>query len=194
MIMLQVLELGGFGLLICVGAILLVLLAALVMIFNRLVVLKNRVDNAWAQIDVQLKRRADLIPNLVESVKGYMKHEKGVLEEVTKARTALMQAGTVEEKAKANNMLAGTLKTLFAVAENYPQLKASDNFKMLQEELAGTENKIAYARTAYNDSVLEYNQTIQVIPYNLVAGMFGHSVKQYFGATDAERQNVKVQF
>ncbi|MFA5412355.1 MAG: LemA family protein [Candidatus Micrarchaeia archaeon] len=186
--------LGGLGLLVCVGGIVLVLAAALVMIFNRLVVLKNRVDNAWAQIDVQLKRRADLIPNLVESVKGYMKHEKGVLEEVTKARTALMQAGTVEEKAKANNMLAGTLKTLFAVAENYPQLKASENFKMLQEELAGTENKIAYARTAYNDSVLEYNQTIQVIPYNLFAGMFGHAQKQYFGVTEAERQNVKVQF
>jgi len=194
MIMLQVLELGGLGMLVCVGGLLLVLLAALVMIFNRLVVLKNRVDNAWAQIDVQLKRRADLIPNLVESVKGYMKHEKGVLEEVTRARTALMQAGSVEEKAKANNALAGTLKTLFAVAENYPQLKASDNFKMLQEELAGTENKIAYSRTAYNDSVLEYNQTIQVIPYNLVAGIFGHAVKQYFGATEAERQNVKVQF
>jgi LemA protein len=182
------------GLVICVGGLLLVLVGALVMIFNRLVVLKNRVDNAWAQIDVQLKRRADLIPNLVESVKGYMKHEKGVLEEVTKARTALMQAGTVEEKSKANNALAGTLKTLFAVAENYPQLKASDNFKMLQEELAGTENKIAYSRTAYNDSVLEYNQTIQVIPYNLVAGMFGHSVKPYFEAAESERQNVKVQF
>jgi len=194
MIMLQVLELGGLGMVVCVGAILLVLLAALVMIFNRLVVLKNRVDNAWAQIDVQLKRRADLIPNLVESVKGYMKHERGVLEEVTKARTALMQAGTVEEKAKANNALAGTLKTLFAVAENYPQLKASENFKMLQEELAGTENKIAYSRTAYNDSVLEYNQTIQVIPYNLVAGIFGHSVKQYFEVAESERQNVKVQF
>ena len=194
MILLQVLELGGLGMLICVGGLLLVLIGALVMIFNRLVVLKNRLDNAWAQIDVQLKRRADLIPNLVESVKGYMKHEKGVLEEVTKARTALMQAGTVEEKAKANNALAGTLKTLFAVAENYPQLKASDNFKMLQEELAGTENKIAYSRTAYNDSVLEYNQTIQVIPYNLVAGMFGHSVKPYFEAAESERQNVKVQF
>jgi len=194
MIMLQVLELGGLGAVICIGGILLVLAGALVMIFNRLVVLKNRVDNAWAQIDVQLKRRADLIPNLMETVKGYMKHERGVLEEVTKARTSLMQAGTVEEKAKANNMLAGTLKTLFAVAENYPQLRASENFKMLQEELAGTENKIAYARTAYNDSVLGYNQTIEVIPYNLFAGMFGHSKKQYFEVQESERANVKVQF
>jgi len=194
MILLQVLELGGLGLAVCVGGLLLVLIGALVMIFNRLVVLKNRLDNAWAQIDVQLKRRADLIPNLVESVKGYMKHERGVLEEVTKARTALMQAGTVQEKAKANNALAGTLKTLFAVAENYPQLKASENFKMLQEELAGTENKIAYSRTAYNDSVLEYNQTIQVIPYNLVAGMFGHSVKPYFEVAESEKAPVKVQF
>lgn len=195
MIILQVgLGLGGLGGLLCIGAIILVLLGALVMIFNRLVVLKNRVDNAWAQIDVQLKRRADLIPNLVESVKGYMKHERGVLEEVTKARTALMSAGTVQEKAKANNALAGTLKTLFAVAENYPQLKASENFKMLQEELAGTENKIAYSRTAYNDSVLEYNQTIQVIPYNLFAGMFGHSVKQYFEVAESEKAPVKVQF
>ncbi len=194
MIMLQVLGLEGLGLAVCVGGLLLVLLGALVMIFNRLVVLKNRVDNAWAQIDVQLKRRADLIPNLVESVKGYMAHERGVLEDVTKARTALMQAGTVEEKAKANNALAGTLKTLFAVAENYPQLKASENFKMLQEELAGTENKIAYSRTAYNDSVLEYNQTMGVIPYNLFAGMFGHSVKPYFEAAEGEKAPVKVQF
>lgn len=193
MVMLQVLGLG-LETIVCIGGILLVLIGALVMIYNRLMVLKNRVDNAWAQIDVQLKRRVDLIPNLMETVKGYMKHERMVLEEVTKARTALMQAGTVEEKVKANNMLAGTLKTLFAVAENYPQLKASENFKMLQEELAGTENKIAYARTAYNDSVLEYNQTIQVIPYNLFAGMFGHSQKQYFAIEERERANVKVQF
>jgi LemA protein len=172
----------------------LAIVVAVVVIFNRLVVLKNRVDNAWAQIDVQLKRRADLIPNLVESVKGYMKHEKGVLEEVTKARTALMQAGTVQEKAKANNALAGTLKTLFAVAENYPQLKASENFKMLQEELAGTENKIAYSRTAYNDSVLGYNQTIEVIPYNLFAGIFGHKKRDYFEVAEGERAAVKVSF
>ncbi|MEW5997019.1 MAG: LemA family protein [Candidatus Micrarchaeota archaeon] len=191
---LQVLELGGLGTLICVGGLILVLIGAIVLIFNRLVVLKNRVDNAWAQIDVQLKRRTDLIPNLMETVKGYMKHEREVLENVTKARTALMQAGTVAEKAKAENVLAGTLKTLFAVAENYPQLKASENFKMLQEELAGTENKIAYARTAYNDSVLEYNQTIQVIPYNLFAGAFGHSKKDYFEVAEAERGPVKVKF
>lgn len=194
MIILQVFELGGLGLVVCVGGLLLVLLGALVLIFNRLVVLKNRVDNAWAQIDVQLKRRTDLIPNLIEAVKGYMKHEKGVLEEVTKARTSLMQAGTVKEKARAENILEGALKTLFAVAENYPQLRAVENFKMLQEELAGTENKIAYARTAYNDSVLEYNQTIQVIPYNLFAGMFGHAQKQYFEVAESEKGPVKVQF
>jgi LemA protein len=143
---------------------------------------------------VQLKRRADLIPNLMETVKGYMKHEREVLENVTKARTALMKAGSVKEKAKAENMLEGTLKTLFAVAENYPQLKASENFKMLQEELAGTENKIAYSRTAYNDSVLEYNQTIEVIPYNLFAGIFGHKQRDYFEVAESERGPVKVKF
>ena len=194
MILLQVLELGGLGLAVCVGGLLLVLIGALVMIFNRLVVLKNRVDNAWAQIDVQLKRRADLIPNLIETVKGYMKHEKTVLEEVTKARTSMMQAGTVKEKARAEGMLEGALKTLFAVAENYPQLRAVENFKMLQEELAGTENKIAYSRTAYNDSVLEYNQTIEVIPYNLFAGMFSHKKRDYFEVAESEKAPVKVQF
>ncbi len=180
--------------LICAGGILLAIILAVVLIFNRLVVLKNRVDNAWAQIDVQLKRRADLIPNLMETVKGYMKHEKTVLEEVTKARTSLMRAGTVKEKAKAEGMLEGALKSLFAVAENYPQLKASENFKMLQEELAGTENKIAYSRTAYNDSVLEYNQTIEVIPYNIFAGIFGHKQRDYFEVAEAERAPVKVKF
>lgn len=180
--------------LICAAAIVVALIAGIVLIFNRLVVLRNRVDNAWAQIDVQLKRRSDLIPNLIETVKGYMKHEKEVLENVTRARASLMQAGTVKEKARAEGMLEGALKSLFAVAENYPQLRATENFKMLQEELAGTENKIAYARTAYNDSVLEYNQTIQVIPYNIFAGMFGHTIRDYFEIAEAEREAVKVKF
>lgn len=176
-----------------IGLVVLVVVAFVVMTFNRLVSLRNRVENAWAQIDVQLKRRYDLIPNLVESVKGYMKHEKDTLTEVTKYRAALMTGG-VEERAKANNMLSQTLKSLFAVAENYPQLKANENFKMLQEELAGTENKIAYIRTSYNDSVLSYDNALEMFPSNIIAGMFGFKPKPYFEAPQAEKEAVKVKF
>jgi len=157
------LGLGLLPVLLCVGIVGLLLLGYIVMTYNRLVTLRNRVDNAWAQIDVQLKRRYDLIPNLMETVKGYMKHERGTLAEVTKYRAQLV-TGTVEEKAKANNMLTAALKSVFAVAENYPQLKANENFKLLQEELAGTENKIAYIRTSYNDSVLEYDNATEMFP------------------------------
>ena len=147
----------GLGLLGCVGIIglggIIVIGGFVFVTYNRLITLRNRVDNSWAQIDVQLKRRYDLIPNLVETVKGYVKHEKSTLTDITKYRAQLV-TGSVEEKAKANNMLTGALKSLFAVSENYPDLKANENFKMLQEELAGTENKISYIRTAYNDSVL----------------------------------------
>ncbi len=192
--------LGGIGLLGClviaVAAIAVVVALFVWMTYNRLVALRNRVENAWAQIDVQLKRRYDLIPNLMETVKGYMKYERGTLEAVTKYRAAIM-TGSVEDRANANNMLSQTLKSLFAVAENYPELKANENFKMLQEELAGTENKIAYIRTAYNDSVLEYTTAKQMFPASVVAGMFAAAfpAKPYFGTTtEAEREPVKVSF
>lgn len=171
-----------------------VLVLAVIMLFNSLIRLKNQVENAWAQIDVQLKRRADLIPNLIETVKGYMKHEKDVLEGVTKARTSLMNAKSVEGKAKAEGELEGTLKTLFAVSENYPQLKANENFIQLQEELTGTENKISYARQHYNDMVMEFNTKIQVFPNNMIAGIMKFTEKQMFEASEEERKNVKVKF
>jgi LemA protein len=178
--------------LIAGGAILLVL-AFVAMTFNRLVQLRNRVENQWAQIDVQLKRRYDLIPNLVDTVKGYVKHERETLAEVTKYRAQLMSGG-VEDKAQANNMLSDALKSLFAVAENYPDLKANENFKMLQEELAGTENKIAYIRTAYNDAVLDYDNSLEMFPSNIIASMFGFKPKEYFETPEAQREAVKVEF
>jgi len=164
-------------------------------IYNRLVVLRNRGDNAWHQIDVQLERRADLVPNLVETVKGYAAHEKGVFEAVTKARTQWAQAGSVKEKAEANEMLTSALKTLFAVAENYPDLKANQNFLMLQEELAGIESKIAYARQFYNDTILAYNNAQQVFPSNIIANMFKFKPKEYFEVEEAGKREVpKVGF
>lgn len=171
-----------------------VIVVIFVVLYNALVVLKRRIDNAWAQIDVQLKRRADFIPNLVETVKGYMKHERSVLENVTKARTAIMSAKTPGEKAKADASLGGALKTLFAVAESYPNLKANENFMQLQEELSGTETKIAYARQLYNDTVLNFNQTIAQIPWNIIAGILGYKEHEYFEVAEAERKAVKVKF
>src|SRR3989339_1603220 len=147
--------------LIIVGAIIL----GIILLYNRLIRLRLRVTNAWSQIDVQLKRRYDLIPNLVSAVKGYMKHEKGVLEEVTKARTSLI-TGSMATKAKASNQITEALKSIFAVAENYPQLKANENFLQLQEELSGTENKIAYSRQHYNDMVMTYNTKRETFPNN----------------------------
>ncbi|MDD5111341.1 MAG: LemA family protein [Candidatus Altiarchaeota archaeon] len=163
-------------------------------VYNGLIRLRNEVDNSFAQIDVQLKRRNDLIPNLVETVKGYATHERGVFENVTKARAAMMSAGTVKEKADASNILSGTLKSLFAVAENYPQLKANENFMQLQEELSGTENKIAYSRQHYNDMVMEYNVRIQVFPNNVIAGPLGFGKKELFATPEAEREVPKVKF
>lgn len=188
-------ELLGLGLLplACIGVIILGLLIFVVSMYNRLVVLRNRVENAWAQIDVQLKRRYDLIPNLMETVKGYMKHERTTFENITKYRAQLV-TGSVEERAKANNMLTDALKSLFAVAENYPKLEASKNFQMLQEELAGTENKISYIRTAYNDAVLQYDNAIEMFPGNIFAGVFGFKQKPYFEAPGGEKKAPKVQF
>ncbi|MFH1785493.1 MAG: LemA family protein [Candidatus Micrarchaeota archaeon] len=177
----------------CILGVGLLLLLYVVMTYNRLISLRNRVENAWAQIDVQLKRRYDLIPNLIETVKGYMKHEKSTFETITKYRSQLI-TGTPEEKVKANNMLTQALKSVFAVAENYPKLEASQNFRMLQEELAGTENKISYIRTAYNDSVLEYDNALQMFPSNIIAGMLGFKDKEYLEVPEEEKKNVKVQF
>ncbi len=171
-----------------------VFILAVISIYNSLVRIKNQVENSWAQIDVQLKRRFDLIPNLIETVKGYTKHEKKVLEEVTKARTSFLSATTVQQKGKAENMLEGTLKTLFAVSENYPKLQANENFLQLQEELSGTESKVAYARQHYNDMVMELNTKIQAFPSNVIARMFGFGEKEVYPVPEEERKNVKVQF
>ena len=171
-----------------------VLLLLVILLYNALVRIRNQVQNAWAQIDVQLKRRNDLIPNLIETVKGYAKHERGVFNEVTNARTQVMNAQSVEEKADASNMLSNTLKSLFAVAENYPDLKANQNFLQLQEELTGTENKIAYSRQHYNDMVMKFNTKIEVFPSNIIAGLFSFKQQDMFKTDEAEKQNVKVKF
>jgi LemA protein len=162
--------------------------------YNSLVVLRERIKEALSSIDVQLKRRADLIPNLVETVKGYEKHEKTVFENVTKARSALVSAKSLNEKAAADNMLTGALKSLFAVAEAYPDLKASDNFKELQQELTDTENKVSYSRQFYNSNVLEYNQRIKQFPANMIAGRFNFNPEEFFEAEDVDKKKVEVKF
>ncbi|HLC71725.1 MAG TPA: LemA family protein, partial [Candidatus Nanoarchaeia archaeon] len=149
--------------------------------------------NAWSQIEVQLKRRYDLIPNLVNTVKGYMKHERRVLENVTKMRAALVR-GSPAQKAAASNQITEALKSIFAVAENYPQLKANENFKHLQEELSGTESKVAYARQFYNDSVMQYNEALQVFPKNIFAKLFNFQPREFFETKGKEREAVKVTF
>lgn len=171
-----------------------VLVLAVVAIYNRLVRLRNRTDNAWAQVDVQLKRRYDLIPNLLETVKGYAAHERQTFEEVTRARTAAQEASGVEEQAQAENMLTGALRKLFAVAEDYPELRASENFQQLQGELAETENKIAVSRQIYNDSTLTYNNAVQTVPSNLIAGIFGFRTRVYFEVEDDTRNAPGVSF
>lgn len=180
---------------LAVLVVLAIIAVIIIAIYNSLVTLQKRVDNAWAQIDVQLKRRADLIPNLIETVKGYARFEKKVLTEVTKARTAIMSAKTPKQSAEADNMLAGALKTIFAVAENYPTLKANENFKSLQEEFATTENKISYARQFYNDSAMQFNTAIAVFPNKIFAGMFGFSKpREYFEIAEADKKPVKADF
>lgn len=171
-----------------------IVIVTLIHMYNNLVGLRNRVKNSYAQIDVQLKRRNDLIPNLVETVKGYASHEKGVLEEVTKARTGVMNATTVEETSAADNQLTGALKTLFAVAENYPDLKANSNFQQLQSELTDTEDKISYARQFYNDVVLKYNNACQQFPSSIMARMFGFKEETYFEAPASETTVPEVKF
>lgn len=163
--------------------------------YNRIISSSNRIDNAWSQIDVQLKKRADLVPNLVETVKGYMKHEQKAIEMVTKARERMLGAKEVKEKIDAGVGLAAALKTIFALAENYPDLKASENFKLLQEQLDGIESKIAYARQFHNDSVLTYNNAITTFPGRWFAQRMGRTQpKPYFEVTEAERAVPKVSF
>ncbi|MDQ6726156.1 MAG: LemA family protein [Actinomycetota bacterium] len=178
---------------ILIGVVVLVLLYAMVT-YNGLVRLRNRIQNAWAQIDVQLKRRYDLIPNLVETVKGYAAHEKGTFEAVTQARANALNAQGPAAQAQAENMISGALKSLFAVSEAYPDLKANQNFLSLQEELSGTEGRISYARQFYNDAVLRLNTKIQSFPSNILAGMFGFKEHEYFEADDTSRGPVSVQF
>lgn len=180
--------------LLIVAIVIVALLVYIWIAYNSLVALRERIQEALSSIDIQLKRRTDLIPNLIETVKGYAKHEKEIFENVTKARSALLTAGSVKEKAEASNMMERTLKSLFAVAENYPQLKASDNFKELQEELSDTENKIAYSRQFYNSNVLDYNTKIKSFPANMFARNFGFKEEVFFQTPETERGPVKVQF
>ncbi len=179
--------------------IILIIIVVLILIYlgstyNSFVVLRNRVKDQWAQIDVQLKRRFDLIPNLVETVKGYASHEKDTLEAVVKARNEYLSSDTPEGKIEANNDLNKVVTKLFALAESYPELKADTNFRELQTTLTETEDKISYARQFYNDVVMKYNNKVEVFPSNIVAGMFGFKTSAYFNVTEEERENVKVKF
>jgi len=181
--------------LLIIIAVIFVIGIGIVGIYNGLVTLKNKVDEGWADIDTQLKRRYDLIPNMVETVKGYAKHEKGTLENVIKARNMAMSASTPEDKAKAENMLAGTLKSLFALSENYPDLKANQSFLDLQATLKEIEEHIQLSRRYYNATVRDFNTKIEVFPNNMLAGMFGFSKRQFFEITkEEERETVKVSF
>lgn len=179
---------------IIIGIIILAAAGWLLMTYNSLITLRNRVKEAWSQIDIQLKRRASLIPNLVETVKGYAKHEKEVFENVTKARSALMGATDPGHKAAANDMLTGALKSLFAVAEAYPNLRASENFKQLQDEISDTETKVAASRQFYNTNVLDLNNTIETFPSALIANMFGFKQEEFFKATEEEKKDISVKF
>jgi LemA protein len=176
-------------------AVFLLLVLVVVVLYNRLVRLRNRVENAWAQVDVQLRRRYDLIPNLVETVKGYASHERATFEEVTNARTRAQEARTVPEQAEAENMLTAAIGRLFAVAEDYPELRASENFQQLQSQLEDTEQKIAISRQVYNDAVLTYDTALETVPTNIIAGLFSFEEKPYFEIEDpAVREAPRVQF
>lgn len=181
------------GMIICI-VVLLVVILFVVTTYNALVNARNKVKNSFAQIDTQLQRRFDLIPNLVETVKGFATHEKELLENVTASRSGYMNANSTEEKLAMNNQLTSTLKTLFAVAENYPELKANENFSKLQDELSDTEDKVTYSRQFYNDAVTIYNNKIQVFPNNLVASIFGFREEELFNSDTATKEAPKVQF
>ena len=184
----------GIVIVIIVVAVVAVLLLALVLAYNKLVRLRNRSENAWAQVDVQLKRRADLVPNLVESVKGYAAHEKEVFENVTNARAAAQQAQGVQAQAGAQNALTAALGRLMAVAEAYPQLRATENFQQLQAQLAETEDKIAVSRQVYNDTVLTYENALETVPTSIVGGLFHFRARVYFETDDASRAAPQVNF
>jgi LemA protein len=179
---------------IVVVAIVVLLLLFLVGMFNKLVRLRNRAENAWAQVDVQLRKRYDLIPNLVETVKGYAAHERETFEAVTAARTAAQQAQGVAQQAQAENMLTAALGRLFAVAEAYPQLRATENFQQLQAQLSDVEQNIAVARQVYNDTVLSYDNALETVPTNVIAGMFHFNPREYFQTEDATRAAPQVSF
>lgn len=166
----------------------------LISYFNRFAVLGNRVDNSLAQIDVQLRKRADLVPNLINTVKGYAKHEKGIMEDVTKARAALLKAGNIQDRVKAGNQLQNALKSIFAIAENYPQLKANQNFLQLQQELSAIEDKVAYSRQFYNDSILGYNNLCKTFPGSFFASMFSKQPRPYLEIPAEARAVPKVEF
>ncbi len=174
--------------------IVVVLFLIAILLYNRLVVLRNKKDNEWAQIDVQLKRRADLISNLVETVKGYAKHESSTFEEVIQARNSLVSAKTPEEEIKKNNELTNAISKLFALAENYPDLKANQNFLSLQNDLKETEDKISMARQFYNDTVLTYNNQVEMVPTNIIASMFGFKKAAFFEVDESEKSVPKVSF
>jgi len=174
--------------------IVVLLLIVVVAMYNRLVRLRNRAENSWAQVDVQLRRRYDLIPNLVEAVKGYAAHERSTFDEVTQARTAAQQAQGVEDKAQAENVLTAAIGRLFAVAEAYPQLRATENFQQLQAQLAETEQNIAISRQVYNDTVLTYDNALETVPTNIVAGIFSFDPRAYFETEGATREAPSVQF
>lgn len=179
---------------IIIGVVILAVLGWFFLTYNGLVTLRNRVREAWSQIDVQLKRRSSLIPNLVETVKGYAKHEKDVFENVSKARSALMGATDPGHKAAANDMLTGALKSLFAVAEAYPNLRASENFKGLQDELSDTETKVAASRQFYNANVLDLNNSLETIPSAWIGMIFGFKKEDFFKATEEEKKDIQVKF
>ena len=181
--------------LVIILAILALVVLIVIGLYNALVRLRRRCDNAWAQIDVQLKRRYDLIPNLVETAKGYLKHEKEVLENVTKARQQAIDASGVKNQAQAENFLTSTLRSLFAVVENYPDLKANENMLALHEEVTSTENKISFARQHYNDTVMTYNTKIETVPSNIIAGTFNFTQREFFELEEGEqREAPKVDF
>jgi len=183
----------GTGILISIGAVVL-LIIIFASYYNRFTVLSNRIENSLGQINVQLKRRADLVPNLIETVKGFAKHEKEAIKAVTDARKALVGAKGVEDKVKADRKLESALKTIFAIAEGYPDLKANQNFLELQRELTTTEDKVAYARQFYNDSILSYNNKCKTFPGNMFAGIYGFKAKDYLQIAEAEKKVVKVSF
>ncbi|MFH0819073.1 MAG: LemA family protein [Patescibacteria group bacterium] len=190
----MIISILGIGLIVILVAIVAIAMW-LIAVYNGLIKLKNQVDEGWSDIDIQLKRRHDLIPNLIETVKGYASHEKQVLENIAIARSAAMNAKAPEEMAKAENNLMGALKSMFAVAENYPDLKANTNFAKLQDELSDTENKIQASRRFYNGVVRDFNIKIQVFPNNLIANMLGFAKRAFYEVADAsERENVTVKF